>query len=182
MRPLDLRPDADLAANKPHGTRIRYMGGCKCVPCRAANSRYESGRLEARRNGDWNGLVDAGRARRHLRRLSRAGIGRLSVAEACDVGKTSIAEIKNGIKKRIRARTERRILAVDKGAISGGQIVPAVGTWKRISRLLEEGFSKAELARRLGYRRPALQLHPERITARNRMKVQRLYNRIMEIV
>ena len=58
-RPSTLRSAVELAAGKPHGTRIRYVGGCRCLPCRAANSRYESERQAARKLGDWNGLVDA---------------------------------------------------------------------------------------------------------------------------
>lgn len=49
MRPPSLAPAHVLAATKQHGTRIRYMGGCRCLPCRAANSRYECER-QARRN------------------------------------------------------------------------------------------------------------------------------------
>jgi len=37
----------------------------------------------------------------------------------------------------------------------------------------------AELARRLGYRRPALQFKPGRVTARNARRILRLYNSVM---
>jgi len=40
-----------------------------------ANSRYETERAVARKNGDWNGIVDARAARRHISKLSKAGIG-----------------------------------------------------------------------------------------------------------
>ena len=53
-------------AEQPHGTRSRYVSGCKCVPCRAANSRYQSGRFYAIRDGDWNGFVNAATARAWL--------------------------------------------------------------------------------------------------------------------
>ena len=39
-----LRSAAVLSIDKPHGTRLKYMGGCKCMLCRAANSRYETER------------------------------------------------------------------------------------------------------------------------------------------
>ena len=34
-----------------HGTRARYVGGCGCDDCRAANSAYEHGRRHGRRVG-----------------------------------------------------------------------------------------------------------------------------------
>ncbi len=181
MRPDDLPSAGELAEGKPHGTRIRYMGGCRCVPCRAANSRYECERQAARRAGDWNGLVPAGRALRHIRSLSRAGVGRRSVAAACDVAETVICEIRAGRKTRIRARTERRILSVTRAAVGGGAVIDARHTWVRIRRLLREGFTKAELARRLGYGSPALQINPSKVTARNAVRVRRFYNLIMEV-
>lgn len=44
-------------AEEPHGTRHRYLGGCRCLPCRAANSRYSCERAAAQRAGDCRGFV-----------------------------------------------------------------------------------------------------------------------------
>ena len=44
-------------AEDSHGTRRRYLGGCRCVPCRAANSRSSGERAAAQRSGDWRGFV-----------------------------------------------------------------------------------------------------------------------------
>lgn len=54
-----LKPVAELAEQRSHGDRLKYLAGCRCVPCRAANSRYEVARAAARKAGDWNGLVPA---------------------------------------------------------------------------------------------------------------------------
>jgi len=86
-----LRSAAVLSIDKPHGTRLKYMGGCKCMLCRAANSRYEAERGVARKNGDWNGIVDARAARRHILKLSKAGVGYKSVADAASVAHTVVA-------------------------------------------------------------------------------------------
>jgi hypothetical protein len=175
-----LRSPAELAETRPHGDRLKYLAGCRCLQCRAANSNYETSRAAARKAGDWNGLVSAKRARRHILKLSRAGVGRRSLAEASDVGETCIVEIRSGKKKRIRKRTESRILAVTAAAFAGGALVPAKRTWLLINRLLENGFTRAEIARRLGYRRPALQFGKDLVTAQTAATVERFYRRVME--
>lgn len=180
MRPISLVSAEVLAANKPHGERVKYMAGCRCMLCRAANSRYETDRLLARKNGDWNGLVPAQKARRHLLRLSKLGIGRRAVAAATDISQTILSRIKNGERRQIRKRTQDRILAVTTDAASDSAVVPAATTWRQLEELIEEGFSKAELARRLGYSSPALQLRRDRVLARTAARVDRLYRTIMK--
>jgi hypothetical protein len=181
MRPHDL-PFTEHFQSLPCGTRAKYVAGrCRCLRCRAANSSYETARAAARRRGEWNGLVSAERARQQLVALSRQGVGRRAVSAACDVGETTLQEIRSGAKTQIRAATERRILAVTKDAIADHALVGGGRTHQRLRRLLEEGFTKTELARRLGStaKVPALQLTPGRVTARNAMKVERLYRLVM---
>ncbi len=166
------------SARKPHGTRARYATGCKCSPCRAANTAYERMRLRARREGDWNGIVDASKARAHLKRLSRLGVGRHSVWAASDVPDSTLYKIITGEKPRIRARTERRILAVDEGARAGAAVVAAGRTWRRINHLLREGFTKTWIARQLGNKIPALQIRRDRVLWRTETNIERLYRRV----
>lgn len=179
MRPKDLKPAAEIARNKPHGTRVKYIGGCKCMLCRAANSNYQTQREAAKRLGDWNGIVDAKRAKRHLGKLSVQGVGRRAVSYACDVGITILSEIRTGKRLCIRSRTEKAILSVTVDAISGGSLVDADPVWKQINKLLEEGFSKAELARRLGLKTRAIQFGRFEVTAKTAMRVDRFYRQIM---
>jgi hypothetical protein len=180
-RPDDMTRLDKLAERHPHGTRVRYVTGCKCMLCRAANSRYESARKIARENGDWNGLIPADRARAHLRNLARNGIGRRLVADISGVGNTILQEVKMGRKRTIRARTERAILAVTIEARASRTLVKAAPVWAQINRLLREGFTQAELARRLGSKakHPALQLRGHVITAQNAMRVERLHAQVM---
>jgi hypothetical protein len=163
--------------SKPHATRARYAGGCRCMLCRAANSRYESTRLQARRNGDWNGIVSAAEARVHMAMLSRRfGIGRHTVAAATGVSDSVLWGIITATRPRCRARTARLILAVDADARADRALVSAKPTWRIIHKLLKLGYTKMQLARWLGSKAkvPSLQLNPRRITARNASNVQRL--------
>lgn len=176
MRPPDMTSLAVLAERHPHGTRIRYMTGCRCVPCRAANSRYASSRARAQASGDWNGLVSASAARIHLEKLARHGIGRYVVADAAGMNPRRVAEIRSGRKKNIRKRTETAILSVTLEARGDRTLVDARPVWAQINRLLDEGLTRRELARRLGSRAkvPALQLNQRVITAKNAMRVESL--------
>lgn len=178
-RPADLRSARELSANKPHGTRMKYLGGCRCVPCRAANSRYSCWREAENREGRAAGLVSAKRARRHIFKLAERGIGYKSVARDARVGKSIVFEIRSGERQRIRASTERKILYVGDSAAQAATVIPATATWKKIAKLLEEGFTKGSLAERLGYKNRAIQFDRDVITARNARKVDRLYRTLM---
>ena len=175
MAARGMRPVAELAADRPHGDRLRYMAGCKCMLCRAANSRYETERMAARKAGDWNGLVPARKAKTHLKKLSRAGVGYKTVSAACGVAASILFKIRSGKKKTIRLRTETRILGVSPDARADASIVPAARTWKLIDWMIEEGFTKSEIARRLGRKTPALQIGKDFVLARTATAIERLY-------
>lgn len=170
---------AKLAATKPHGDRLRYMSGCKCVPCRAANSNYETMRAAARRRGEWNGFVKADSVRQHLNKLSLNGIGRSTVADLTGISPSTIDLIRTGRQKNLRAMNHNAILAIElEDVLHDAQLINARPTWERIRWMLREGFTKTEIARRLGYKSHALQLNKRRITSRNALKVEQLYNRL----
>jgi hypothetical protein len=135
--------------SKPHGDKLRYRAGCRCLLCRAANATYESDRYRARKNGDWNGLVDAGPARRHIRKMARRGVGEKSF-ERHGVVPSLRRLIMLGKRKRIRARTEKAVLAVDSTMCSDGCLVDAGPTLRIIDGLLDRGYDAAQLAEWLG--------------------------------
>jgi hypothetical protein len=168
-----------LAPRKPHGTRVRYLGGCRCLPCRAANSRYSAERDRLNREGQGNPIVPADRARAHILQLSRQGVGYKAVASTAGVNKGIVLGIRTGTRTNLRKQSEARILAVDAQCLSDAAVVPAAPTWSLIRELLDEGFTKQELARRLGYTSPQLQFKRDTITARNASRVERFYRQIM---
>lgn len=177
-KPKDLKTAAELSKNKSHGTRIKYAGGCRCTPCRAANSRYETERSAARKRGEWNGIVSAEKARKHIEELATRGVGYKSVADASNVGKTCVLKIKTGKKTHIRAETERRILSVTEEAVADGALIWAYPTWQKINWLLSQGFTQKSLAQRLGYKTPQLQIGKREVLASTALKVEQFYNRI----
>lgn len=174
-----LKPAAQLAAGRPHGDRLRYVAGCRCDECRRANTQYERQRVAARAAGDWNGIVPAERARKHMRWLSRQGVGRRAIGDASDVGGSILTEILSGRRVQIRARTERRILAVTPAMASDHALIDAAPSWNLVAALQAAGFTKKRLARELGQKGSGLQLGRVRITVRNAFRVERLYARLI---
>lgn len=105
-----LKSATALSESRPHGTRIKYMGGCRCSPCRAANTQYEKDRVNARRAGDWNGIVNAADARQHIEQLAKQNVGRRAIGAATDIADTILTEIKSGKRQYIRAGRLARFL------------------------------------------------------------------------
>lgn len=173
-----LKPVEELGAKKPHGTRLRYMSGCKCVPCRAASSRYESERQKKRKAGLANPIVPADKAREHILKLSDIGIGYKTVADAAGLTYSTVFKIRSGDRKNLRRLNEKAILAINENVLPDAALVDAKPVWRKIRWLLREGFSKAELARRLGYKTPALQIRKDRVTAKTALKIEKFYNQI----
>jgi hypothetical protein len=167
------------AAKAQHGTRIRYLDGCRCENCKHANARYHQERRAARRIGLGNKLVPAARVRRHLARLSRLGIGRKTIGDASGVSDNTIQAVKSGRKRRIRQRVERAILGVSAAAIGDACLVPGEKAWGLIDRLLALGYRKADLARRLGYEDGRLRFTRDRVTAKTQLRIERLFGKLM---
>lgn len=176
--PSGLKPVSELAKDRPHGDRLRYMAGCRCADCRRANTEYEKSRAAARKAGNWNGLVPAQRARAHMAALSTASVGRRQVADASGVADSILFKIISGERLKIRALTERAILAVTPAAAADHALIDAAPSWELLDDLLAVGFSKADLARELGMKTPALQINRSRVTVRNAHDVLLMHQRL----
>lgn len=176
-----LRSASELSMHRPHGDRLRYMGGCRCPECRQANTAYERRRAMARAAGEWNGLVSAQAARDHLAALSKAGVGRRAVGDVCGIADTILSAIISGRKTQIRASTEKAILAVTSDAKADHALIPAGATWVLINELLADGYPKGFLALSMGRKTAALQLKKDYVTVRSAYEVSRLHKRLRKI-
>ncbi|HEX5433525.1 MAG TPA: hypothetical protein VFY05_04755 [Candidatus Angelobacter sp.] len=112
MRPPDLKPPDQLAAQKPHGTRIKYIAGCRCSECREANSQYEKQRRFLAETGRGNPLVSAKPARLHLMGLYLQKMPRRTVEELSGVPHSILQLIKSGKRCQIRKHTAEKIMSV----------------------------------------------------------------------
>jgi hypothetical protein len=237
MKPTDLPPPDRYA----HGTRARYVSGCRCEACRerirldavdrtrrlheaAAEVAPNPGPprfkpvIRKRRDGTpyeiraracpgtggtpcvaggawlkgrpvciacvdraviWNGMVDAAPVRAHLRKLARRGVGHKSVAAACDVSKTVLADVLWGGKTKVRKHTADRVLAVTVDAAADGARIDARPTWKLVREMLEAGLSKGEIGGGLGQGGRTLQLGARLVEAQTALAVRKLHARVM---
>lgn len=176
-RPAGLASTEKLAENKPHGTRIKYMAGCRCPECRKANTDYEKNRCAARKNGESNDLVPAEFARNHLAFLSEQGVGYKTAAKAAGVAASVVMKITSGDRVQIRVNTEQKLLGVTAEAIAPGTLVDAREMRRQIEWLIANGLTKTKLALELGSqsKTPALQLRKDRTTKATADKVRALY-------
>jgi hypothetical protein len=83
--------------------------------------------------------------------------------------------IKGGRVRWILPTTAATILGLQDGALAAGARVPARSTWQLVRRLEGEGFSRADLARRLGLHTPVLQWNARRVTVSTALRLQRLF-------
>lgn len=179
MAARGMRSAAELAAGKPCGTRVRYYAGCRCTACRRANSDYENERIAARARGEGNGLVSAERARAHLAWLSSRGIGRKTAADAAKVAASIVSKVVDGQRTKIRAQTERRILAVTEAAAADRAYIDGEATWRLLDELLASGYSRARVASEvMGRSVRALQIVRGKVTPRNAERVRQAYERL----
>ena len=174
-----MQPITELARQRPHGDRLRYMAGCRCPACRDANTAYERMRARARKAGLGNPIVPADEARAHLKALSAAGVGRATVAQATDISSAIVQMIAAGTRTQIRLATARKILAVTPDCKADGTRIDAAPTWALIHELIKAGDTKLSIARALGQQGAGLQLSRKTVTVRNADKVRRHHARRM---
>lgn len=204
-----------------HGTNARYVLGCRCAECRAANTAAYHRSMDrareaareivspgpgglcpgvngapcptrvrlrtnstsvchgCRRRLVWNGLVDAEPARRHIRKLSRQGVGTKSIEAASGVPNSTLWKILNRERRKLRKSTADRILSVDIGAAGDHSRIPAGPTWKMLRILEAEYLTKTALALALGYKGPGLQIGRRRVLAKTELRVRKLYRKAL---
>lgn len=168
-----------------HGTRTRYVTGCRCEPCREANRDYARGRDRHLRRVAYgieqpvDRFVDAGETREHLLWLRSFGCGLRTVATMTGIGRTALQQIASGETKRVHTDTANRILCMFRDTRNNAMIVDADNTWKRITWLQKQGWSKARIASELGYQSRGLQISPDRIRRRTEKRVEDLVRRVL---
>ena len=157
-----------------------WRRGCRCLPCTDAAVLYNKLSVRRRINGI-DTLFDNTEAREHLEFLRANGVGLRTVSEQSGIGRTALAQIINGRTKRARAETIAKILAVGTHVRAPGALVDATRTWELIDDMLRYGYTKGDLARRLGseYDKPALQIQRDVVLQSTADKVAELHAQLV---
>lgn len=170
-----------------HGTRTRYVSGCRCEPCTEANRVYirELDRHHRRvaygiEEPRPERVIDATEARDHLRWLASVGVGSRVVAERTGLARGTVRDIITGEHANCLPKTAEKILAVGKYDRSSGARVDAADTWRKIDELLARGWTKVAIARRISSPTAlALQIGRDEVRASTAQKVTALYVEVM---
>ena len=155
-------------------SRGRYVMGCRCDACRAANRAYER---TTRLHGFESSFVDAEPVRRHVAELLARGYTKREICRVAGVSRTTMANITQKHHRtgkpveRVNAEAARRIMAVDgMRRLKASQLVPANHIRRRLEELTDAGVSVAAISRKTGIGRQTLDavLHrrTDRVTAR----------------
>jgi hypothetical protein len=167
-----------MSAAITHGV-TRWRLGCRCDVCRGAY-RFRERAIRANREASGDGLVSAERTRRHLESLTTAGVGMNSIAAKTGCGRTHLRRLKDGLHKMVQAKTERAILAVKQSdSLYRARVVDARPAWAMVAELVDEGFTKVEIARRLGYKTNSIPWRKRWIDRKNAERMQAFYVAIM---
>lgn len=176
---------------REHGTHAKYtVDRCRCEPCRRAQREYNRMRVRAIARPDevWCPYVDAGPAREHVKWLATCGVGVKSLAKLSGLPHGTLSKLVYGDRargmppsRRIRPATAERIFAVLPNMAAGAQKVPAGPTWRLLEDLIGRGWSRAELARRLGNQGPGLQVSRTAVRASTARAVERLHAELVRM-
>jgi len=157
--------------NLTHGERRAYARGCRCVACRAANAAY----VQAHRVP--LGLLAADAVRVHLQQLAAQGCGIRQIARHTGVSAQTVAGIRSGRRRLLRASTATRLMAATSD-VAPGALVAATKSWRFLDSLKREGFTRRALAWHLGARSQQLQLAKRSIRAHTAQLIAKLYHKL----
>lgn len=131
-----------------HGTRARYMRGCRCTDCFAANGRYcKAYRTAAHRTGAPKRL-DPTPVVMRIHYWEQRGYSHTQIAKAAGLARRVIDAHAKGELKTINPDSARRILAVrlDDSAIPDYLPVDATGTMRRLQAMSVLGHRLKDIA------------------------------------
>jgi len=113
--------------------------------------------------------------------LALAGVGLTQASVLSQVPRSTLQEIRNGTRDRLPPALAATILAIPPRPAAGA-LTKAWPTRRLLAWFRLEGFTQADVARRLGLRTPHLQVARSLCcTVRTAARVRALYRRVTEV-
>ena len=135
----------------------RFVSGCRCRACRAANNAYERQRVRNKAYGRPTYLVDAGPVRDRILKLRSMGYTNKEIERLSGVGHTTIhgitvAHWRTGKPvKRCKRETKDAIFSIKgRRSLTQGQTVDAETMRNDLTRWTDAGLSVAHISRKTG--------------------------------
>ena len=158
-------------------SRGRYVQGCRCDACRAANRAYER---STRLYGFQSSFVDAKPVRAHIAKLLASGYTKREICRASGVSRTTLRAIMEYHHRtgkpvsKVNASAAKKILAINgRRSLKGKQLVDARYVRIGIEKCTSAGMSVASISRITGIDRQILDSIIHR--KRNRITASTLY-------
>jgi hypothetical protein len=141
---------------QPHGTVARYSAGCSCLHCCNGWADYQKVRKAEMKEG-LTRIVDAAPARAHIRKLIYNGWRMRAIAEQSLVSFTTIHDVLDGRRLRIRRDISDAILTITTTPLGthSTALVPARPTHRLLERLYRE-HGRCAVAGAMGISRGSL--------------------------
>lgn len=139
-----------------HGTRARYLRGCRCTPCTDAAYHYMS-RIRLDHERGQRRRIPAEPTRDHVKNLCTAGWTLTQIATAAGCSRHTISSLVSHSTHNVRRDIGAAILAIPVTQTpSPARDVDATGTVRRLRALVAIGWPLATVA-------PAAGLHRDQI-------------------
>lgn len=120
-----------------HGSRRKYQGGCRCLRCGVAESRYQAA---------WNrgerARVDVELVRQQIRDLVDAGWTYAAIQREAGLSNSTLWTIRNTDQTHVNSRTADAIAAVH-DALVDPEVVDR--TWRLVGYLVDGGWSESAI-------------------------------------
>lgn len=163
---------------RPHGSRAKYVvEKCRCEACRTANAEAQRLRTRLKAYGRYNCFVDAEASRKQINFLMLSGMRiKGDISRLTGISWTTLWKIRTKQRTKVTPETERRLMELDPLVTERcGNYVPADEVWETVYRIMECGYSRAFIARKLGYRARALQIGKEKVRRETAERISELY-------
>lgn len=118
-------------------------------------------------------------AQAHLLELQKAGVGYRQAAKLAGVSAQTVQRIRSGQAVKVKTETIAAVLGV-RAKLAPGAHINAYATRRLLKALRAEGFTEAQIARKVGLRRGRLEWEGKSITVRNARKVEVLWSQITD--